>query len=163
MAYMNGTFQYFDNTFLWDRRDYPKPVRVEYASDTLFGYLQEHHPKWLVVLKKAQRENLFSFQPNSSYTLFVPVEESIPEDLITSMDRNTATVMFNYHTLKGQFDKEVLMTARFQYLNTLIDGQSIYYLTTPDGIGVLNRIQTILKYDIQFGNVTVHVVSGMLS
>lgn len=162
MAYMNGTFQYFDNTFLWDRQDYGKPVDVQYPEDTLFGYLQSHHPKWLLILQKAHRENLFGFQPNSSYTMLVPVEDSIPESLLTSMDRNTAYTLFNYHTLKGAYDKDVLQTSRFQYLNTLTDGQTIYYLSTPDGIGVLNRTSTILQYNIRFGNVVLHIISGIL-
>lgn len=159
---MNGTFQYFDNRFLWDRQDYNKPTRIEYPENTLFGYLQKHHPKWLMVLEKAERESLFRFQPNSSFTMFVPVEDSIPQDLINSMDRNTAFTIFNYHTLRGKYDKDVLMTSRFQYLNTLIDGQSIYYLSTPDGMSVLNRSDTILVYDITFGNVIIHLISGLL-
>jgi len=162
MAYMNGTFQYFDNTFLWDRQDYKKPTIHEYPPGTLFGYLQEHHPKWLLVLKAAHRENLFTFTPNSSFTMFIPIEDSIPDQLITSMDRNTAWTIINGHTLQGAYTKDVLGTSRYQNLSTLTDGNTIYYTCTTDGIGILNRRESVLKYNIQYGNIILHLISGLL-
>jgi hypothetical protein len=162
MAYINGTFQYFDNSFLWDRTDYAKPTKVTYAPSTLFGFLQEHHPKWLLVLQRADKEHLFQFQPNSSFTMFVPTEESLSDAMVVNMDKSTAIAMFEYHTLRGAYDKSVLETSRFQHLNTLIDGQPIYYFSTPNGKGILNRSQTILEYNISFASVILHIISGPL-
>lgn len=162
MAYTNGTFQYFDNSFLWDRADYSKPTQITYPPATLFGYLQKHHPKWLLVLQRAGKEHLFQFQPNSSFTMFVPTDDSLSNAMIVNMDKSTAITMFNYHTLRGAYDKNVLETSRFQHLHTLIDGQPIYYFSSPNGEGILNRTQNVLEYDITFGNVIIHTISGPL-
>lgn len=161
---MNGSFQYFDNTFLWDRADYRKPTLTEYPSSTLFGYLQTHHPKWLLVLQRAQRQDLFGFQPYaSSFTMFVPMEESLDDNMIVNLDKSQACQMFDYHTLRGKYAVNVLNTSKFQHLNTLIDGQYIYYMSTQDGEGgILNRRETIVEKDKVFGNVIVHILSGLL-
>lgn len=162
MAYTNGTFQYFDNTYLWDRADFRKPVQPRYDPSTLFGYLQTHHKKWLLVLQRAGKEDVFGFRPNGALTMFVPLEESIPDELVVGMDKSVATALFNYHTMRGAYDQASLETARFQHLHTLTDGASILYTHLPGGSSMLNRSRTIVQPNIQFGNVIIHVISGIL-
>lgn len=164
MAYTNGTFQYFDDAFMRDRADYRKPTMLQYPSSTLFGYLQSHHPKWLLILQRAGRDRLFGCYPvASSYTLFVPREEAIPDASVVNMDISQAIALFDSHTMRGKYSLQALNTTKFQNLNTLMDGQTIFYVRTPDGRGgVLNRRETIVEPDVVYGNVILHIISGAL-
>lgn len=156
MAYFVGAYQYFDNKFLYDHQDLHKPEKKEYLPGTLLHFLKTNFPQWYLIMEKAGR--LDFFDSVGSYTLFVPNAQS---QLILSYDRQAALQTFNTHTLKGFYDKEVLETSAFQYLNTLIDGKPILYTTNND-IGVINRTNPILQYNLVFDNVIVHVISNYI-
>lgn len=158
MAYQIGFVPPFENSFLYENKDFQKPKNPEYDTNSLFGYLQKKHPKWFTIIQKANRLNFFQYK---SYTMFIPIEQSIPIELITQMDRQTALTLFNYHTLEGMFDKDVLETSRFQNLVTLIPGRDIY-LTSVYGINTLNKNVEILEYNQLFDKVIVHSISSLL-
>ena len=157
MAYLNGTFQYFDNSFLYQPQDYRKPIVKQYSPDSLFGYLQQYHPKWFMIMEKAHRLDYF-FQ--DSYTMFIPQEESLDEEFMLTFDRQTALQLFNYHTTKGFYEKANLETSKFQYINTLIQGgDPIFVISNGQNI-TLNNNACIIKYNIQFGNIILHIISN---
>jgi uncharacterized surface protein with fasciclin (FAS1) repeats len=158
---LNGTFQYFDNAFLYDHQDFQKQKITTFPSNTLQGYLQSNHPKWFLLLEKAGRLDFFDKSRHLNYTMFVPIESSIDEQFLLSFDKQYSLRTFNYHTLVGSYTKDVLETSNFQCLNTLIDGNPVYFQSFQ-GHGVLNRSEKIVQYNIQFGNVMIHLISGML-
>lgn len=164
MAYMNGTFQYMDNSFLWERRDDRKMSMPIYDEGTVLQYLESKHPKWFTILQKAGRCHLLDTQyAHNTFTMFIPVEQSIQEDDVLDMDRNTAYRVINNHMLKGIYEKETLQTSRVQTLNTLTVGEPIFCTTFSDGTCVLNEGTTIVHPDIRVGDIIVHIISNMLS
>ena len=160
---MNGTFQYMDNSFLWERHDDRKLFKPVYEEGTVLQYLESQHPKWFMILQKAGRCHMFATQyANNTFTMFIPTEESIPDEVVLDMDRSIAYTIVNNHILKGIYEKETLQTSRVQMLTTLTVGEPIYCTTFSDGTCVLNSETTIVHPDIRVGDVIVHVISDML-
>ena len=158
MAYMIGAYQYFDDAFLYSKNDYKKPCVPTYPEGSLQFYLKQHHPSWYLLLQKADRLNFFN--QVGKYTMFVPVEEVIPKDVL-AYDRQSALTTFNFHTLRGIYDDQVLATSEYQQLTTLIDGRPLEYVNGSNG-GILNRRYRIVASNRLFGNVMVHVIDGLL-
>jgi len=158
MAYQNGTFQYFDNQFLYHKNDYKKPNIVHYPEGTFQEYLQQNYPKWFLLLQKSGRIDYFRSMKN--YTMFVPNNIST-EDVINS-DKNTALRLINYHTLQGCFPLNVIMTSENQSLNTLIDGIMIYANVMNDEL-ILNNYSKIIKSDIYRENIIIHIIDYPLN
>ena len=161
MAYTNGTFQYFDNSFMYNIKDFNKPIDKKYDPNTLLGYIQINHPKWFMILEKADRLHFFQKSYHNIWTMFIPNEDSLSFEFILNCDKNASLNLFNYHTLKGYYDKNILETSRFQNLNNLINGQSIYCISLPNEI-LLNHKVMIQKYDILYENVIMHIISSLL-
>jgi hypothetical protein len=161
MAYLNGTFQYFDNSFLYETKDYNKPTKIEYDPTTLLGYIFYNHPKWYLILQKADRLTYFEKGYFSLWTMFIPEESMITILDIENMDRNTALKIFNLHVLPGFFNKAILQTSRYQELNTLTDGKMLE-LYCIDDIFVIDKRSKIIHFDIIYENVVMHIISHLL-
>lgn len=160
MAYFVGAYEYFDNKFLYDHQDLQKPKIKEYPVGSLLHFLKTNFSLWYLIMEKAGRLNFFDSV--GTYTLFVPLSSSEEiRNMILSYDRQSALHTFNTHTLKGFYDKEVINTSQFQYLNTLIDGKPIFY-NTYDNIGMINRQHQVLQYNLVFDNVIVHIISDYI-
>lgn len=157
MAYINGSHQYFDNSFLYNVRDFHRPEKPRYDKNSLKGYLFNNHPKWFSIMEIADRLDFFQQGYFSLWTMFIP-DESILSNLdIINMDRNTALKIFNYHTLKGFYNQNILKTSRYQELSTLIYGQTLKI----SDYDILNYSSKIIKYDIIHENVIIHIFSSL--
>lgn len=157
MAYQNGTFQYFDNQFLYAKNDFKKPSIIEYPEDSYPGYLQKYYPRWFILLQKSGR--IHYFQSMKKYTMFIPNDVSI-DDILKS-DKNTALKYINYHTLEGHFPLNVLMTSRNQNLNTLIDGMMLYTNIINNEF-IINNYSKIIEADIYRDNIIFHIIDHRL-
>ena len=52
MAYQIGFVPPFDNSFLYENKDYQKPNNPQYPPNSLFGYLQKNIQNGLLLYKK---------------------------------------------------------------------------------------------------------------
>lgn len=155
MAYMIGAYQYFDDAFLYAPNDYKKPCVPTYPEGSLQAYLKQNHPSWYLLLQKADRLDFFNRV--GTYTMFVPIEDSLPKDIILPYDRQSALATFQLHTLRGMYNDEVLATSPYQQLMTLTDGLPLEYTN-----GWLDRRVRLVPSNRVFGNVMIHLVDGLL-
>lgn len=155
MAYQNGTFQYFDNQFLYNNNDYRKPEIMIYPEDTFLGYIQKEHPLWFILLQKSGR----NFNTMKTYTMFIPMD--LTADDVISMDKNTALEMMNYHTIEGIYPLFVLETSNSQQLNTLISGKMMY-LSIYDGDIIFNNRSRLIGHGPRKDNVLIYTISNHL-
>ena len=158
MSYFVGTFQYFDNSFLHDVKDFDQPEIPTYEPGSFFDYLQKEHPKWFIIIQKAGRMFFFNYK---TYTMFIPTEESIPENLLVNTDRQYALALFNRHTIEGSFDKAVIETSRYQQVSTLVSGKTLIIVYINNQI-VIDQMARVIGNEKRFDNVVTHVISNLL-
>lgn len=158
MSYMIGTYQYFDNSFLYDVKEFQQPQIPTYEPGSFFDYLQKQHPKWFIILQKAGRLFFFNYK---NYTMFIPQEDSISDQLLVNMDRQYALALFNRHTIEGSFDKLVLETSRYQQVSTLVSGKALLIVYNGNQI-IIDQTAVILGHESRFPHVITHVISNLL-
>jgi hypothetical protein len=155
---MIGTYQYFDNSFLYDVKEFQQPQIPTYEPGSFFDYLQKQHPKWFIILQKAGRLFFFNYK---NYTMFIPQEDSISDQLLVNMDRQYALALFNRHTIEGSFDKLVLETSRYQQVSTLVSGKALLIVYNGNQI-IIDQTAVILGHESRFPHVITHVISNLL-
>lgn len=158
MSYMIGAYQYFDNSFLYDVKEFQQPQIPTYEPGSFFDYLQKQHPKWFIILQKAGRLFFFNYK---NYTMFIPQEDSISDQLLVNMDRQYALALFNRHTIEGSFDKLVLETSRYQQVSTLVSGKALLIVYNGNQI-IIDQTAIILGHENKFPHVITHVISNLL-
>jgi hypothetical protein len=158
MSYFVGTFQYFDNSFLYDVKDFQEPSSPTYEPGSFFDYLQKNHPKWFIIIEKAGRMNFFN---NKNYTMFIPQEESIPDYLLVNMDRQYALALFNRHTIEGIYDRNVIETSKYQQVSTLVSGKTLLIVCYNNEI-IIDGVARIIGHENQYDNVVAHIISNLL-
>lgn len=158
MSYLIGAYQYFDNSFLYDTKDYQQPKIPKYLVNTTLGYIQKEYPQWFTIIEKAGRLNFFE---SKKYTMFIP--NNISLSMLTSMDRQRALHLFNIYTVEGNYNIDILRTSCYQQLQTLISGITINIEYNPnDDIFYINN-RFIIDNTSYFvvNNVTIYTIVNM--
>lgn len=158
MSYLIGAYQYFDNSFMYNVKDLPKPEIPTYEPGSFFDHLQKNHPKWFIIIQKAGRMFFFNYK---HYTMFIPIEESIPDDLLVNMDRQYALSLFNRHTIEGTYDRNILETSRFQQVSTLVAGKTLVIVCYGNEI-IIDQVAQIIGGEKTYPNVVTHMISNLL-
>lgn len=157
MTYLIGAYQYFDDSFLQDTLDYQRPI-VQTVRDDITKYLEEHHPKWLWIMRKAKRFNFFQMDPNHKYTMFLPDESTFSMIDLMNVDIQYCLMLFNKHVVHGKITRNVLDSSSIQQISSLTSGEPLYI-----NRGIINDIWEIVQYDIHVDNVTIHVIHSLFS
>jgi uncharacterized surface protein with fasciclin (FAS1) repeats len=162
MVSYQGTFEFFDDAFCFPENAYPKRVEnVTYPSNSITGYIVQHHPKFAYILKLSKLDGQMADQQFRG-TIFLPLEDSIPDEYLPNMDTNTARRIVKYHFMVGLFPKEVLFTSPCQQLQTTMKGQMIMAMMPSSDSMVLNNYIRILQFDILQTNGIIHIIEKML-
>lgn len=152
MTNLIGAYQYFDDSFLQDTFDYQRPI-VQTATDELTKYLQEHHPKWLWIMRKAKRLCFFQQDLDHSYTMFVPDESTFSTIDLMNLDIQYCLMLFNRHVVHGRITRDVLDSSPIQQISSLTSGEPLYIKQ-----GMINNVWKIIEYNISIENITIHVI-----
>jgi len=163
MVSFQGTFEIFDDTsFLSPESIYrPSPRIKTYPSHSLMGYLQKNHRKFAYIVQLATLDWQMADESFRG-TIFVPLESSIPEELLYSMDRLKARQIVKYHLMIGFFPYKALRTSDYQQLQTSIKGSTITAFWM-DQILYLNIQNThVIQFDIILSNGIIHSLNQSL-
>jgi hypothetical protein len=156
MAYLIGAYQYFDDQFIKDARNFQTPNSFT-PSTPLLSYLHTYHPKWLWIMKNARRQNYFTDDTNQAYTLFLPDEGNFTDLDLINFDKDYCLRLFNKFTVKGYLTKSVLQTSPNQQISSLKPGESLYIQNSK----YVNNEFVITKYDILFDNICIHIINHL--
>lgn len=157
-------------TFTYEDKSFNKSNSCIYEfqpeKTSLMYYLQKQHPKFSQIVQLGKYMGKFS-DLQFRGTLFLPKEESITTEMLTSFDINSARRFIEYHTMSGFFPKSILFTSPYQQLQNLIRGQyitgGIYILKdTGKETIVLNNSSFIEKFDITTKNAFIHIINKPL-
>lgn len=168
MASYQGTYEFFDFAFATPENVFRNSIMdiscrdcSNYPSKTIMHYLNLYHPKFAFIVKKARLDwKLSDLQFQN--TIFVPVEESLNEDIIKNLDTNTAIKIVRYHILKGLFPKNVLYTSSYQQLQSSMDGNYIWAIISDSNKMILNYDSLVVQFDFLFPNGIIHIIDKSL-
>jgi uncharacterized surface protein with fasciclin (FAS1) repeats len=161
MTSLQGTFEFFNNEFCQPNRVFDvQPLIETYAEQSVMWYINKFHPKYAYLIKRARLDQIMS-DPQFNGTVFVPLEKSINESELLNMDINTARKIVKYQFMAGLFPKNVLMTSKYQQLQSTIKGSYIWAEIVQDQM-FLNFTTPILFFDINMKNGIIHVINNLL-
>jgi len=163
MVSYQGTFEFFDNRFLAPSEVLPTlpPKIITYPKDSIMYYLEQYHPKFAFIAKKAKMDWYLASESLRS-TLFLPTDESISESILLNLDINTSRRIIKYHLMSGLFPSYVLKTSPYQELFTTIKGSSITWIMYSDSEIYLNNQIPILSMDHYYNNGIIHIIQEMM-
>lgn len=156
MTSFQGTFQVFDDTSFLSIQG--KPIKETYKENTIISFLIKNHPKFAYIIQRAQWDWKLS-DTNSKFTLFVPLEESISDDFLLTIDINTAINILKRHLMDGIFPKRVLETSIFQELQMK---RGINELYLQNNQFIINNYIKIIYMDIKLQNGFIHIIDSLL-
>lgn len=160
MVSFQGTFQIFDDqSFLsYDSIYGTKTIVKSYPPESLMGYIHQYHPKFGYIIQLAKLDWQMA-DPSFRGTLFIPVESSIDERQLLSMDINTARKIVKYHLMIGFFPKKSLETSPYQQLQTSIKSSTIVAFWNVSTL-YLNINETyVVEFDIIASNGLLHKIN----
>lgn len=149
MSYLIGAYQYFDNQFINDVRNYQQPKSFVPVSN-LLAYLDKNHPRWLWIMKNAGR--LYFFQDIRHYTIFLPDDSLFSDETLMNFDKEYCLRLFNKFVVRGWVTKDMLDTSSKQQITSLKSGESLFI---SDSYRVDNEF-FIAEYDLFIDNVCIH-------
>ena len=141
---------------------------IPFQPESLMAYLVENHPKFTKIVENTKYYSGIFSDLQFRGTLFIPMEESIPEYFLENMDINFCRRFVDYHMMEGYFPKLVLLTSPYQQLQTKIKGQ--YITASMNSIPksnnevslVLNDSAYIMEFDRRVKNAMIHIISSPL-
>lgn len=162
MVSNQGTFEFFNQSFASPEEVFrPKAMKVTYKDNSIMWYIEKFHPKFSYIAKLSKLDWQMS-DIQFRGTLFLPLEDSIDENYLFSMDINTARRFIKYHLMVGLFPKSVLFTSPCQQLQSTIKGNTILAMITGPDIMVLNNQIPIVYFDIPLNNGIIHIIAKPL-
>jgi uncharacterized surface protein with fasciclin (FAS1) repeats len=161
MVSYQGICEFYNNDYLNPINVFKTdPKKINYPENSIMDYLEKKHKKFAFIAKLAKLDWYLSDIMLRS-TLFLPLEESINENILLNMDINTARRIIKYHLMTGLFPFKVINTSPYQELQSTIKGSTITCILY-NNLYVLNNDNPIIHVDINLNNGLIHIIQKML-
>lgn len=128
---------------------------------TVMAYVVRHAPKMTYLIRLAGLQGLLA-DIQSAVTLFLPVEDSLPDVWVQSCDRETARKFIKYHFCVGVFPYTSLISSPFYQLRTTLKGEDIFVDCLDTPWVKLNGVP-IQTFDIVCQNGVIHQINQPLT
>ena len=162
MVSLQVVYPFFDYGFIDDVPATPAfQVVNHYDENSIMDLLQKHHRKMAFIAKTA-RLDVYLSEPSLRCTLLVPPESTLSDNMLISLDIDSARRFLKYHLLIGIFPKDVILTSVYQKIQTSIKGEMIIARISHDSECVLNDISVITRWNIGATNGYIHLISSPL-
>lgn len=134
------------------------------CENTLLGFINKNlniFSKFMFIIKISEMENLF-MQMEFNKTLFLPVNDLIPDDLLENLDQNLAKAIVNFSLFFRIIDKNLLTSSPAYYLMSNYKPLPRLLITNINNKIQLNGCATIIDYNIKLNNGIIHVIDKVL-
>lgn len=154
-----------DSKFMYDLLDLrgPKPSPT-IRENTIYDFLLKNKhkfSKFIHILKVSEMENLFN-DIEFDKTLFLPINEGIPDEIYNNMDKNLAINIIKFSCLNRKIDKNIMKRSPYVYMMTNYRYSPRLLVTNMNDITELNGESNIIYYDLNFKNGMIHIIDKIL-
>lgn len=168
MVSYHGYWQFQDlvqSYDLYDKRSYP-PQEYSYNKDSVYGFLK-YHPDFSIFayILKVAKMDIIADQKQFNSTLFVCDDDTLKkiygEGFFMNLDKNSATILANYHILPYPVNEKSLLSRRISVLDTRDKKSQLTIINNKGNISINNQASVVSK-QIDKNNGVVYVLSDLL-